>query len=308
MKKYFVLWTALFLLPAAVSCAENAITVKARAWPKTVTMGDEIRVLVQVTRLQGFSIEPPAPADLKPFEVKSVRRLPSVEERGISQENFELIITAFKIGDFKIPPVRISYTDPSGDPGDLTTPPIDVKVVGVIKDAGKDIRPIKNVVSLAPGLLRTLILGGLAFILSLILAVRTLLRRKKKTVVDPESYLPAHERAFLEIERLQQKGWNPAGKIKEHYSEISGILKRYLERRYTMQTLDLTTSEILALLRERDFDLAIRDGVKEILEASDLVKFANWVPPRNLSDELIKKLSNLVDRTKEIETAKDKKA
>ena len=308
MKKYFTLWTIFLALFATTASAENAMAVKARAWPKTVTMGEEIRVLVQVTRLQGFSVEPPAPVDVAPFEVKSVRQLPSVVERGISQENFELIVTAFKIGDFKIPPIRIVYTDSSGNSGSLTTPPIGIKVVGTIKDGGKDIRPIKNVISLSPGLLRTLILGGLAFVLSVFLAVRILLRRKKKAAVDPESLLPAHERASLELERLQQKGWIAAGKIKEYYSEFSGILKRYLERRYALQTLDLTTSESIALLREKNFDLPVRDGVKEILEASDLVKFANWIPPRNLSDELVKKLSNLVEKTKEIEILKDKKA
>lgn len=313
MKKRSATWAVLCLLLSTVSSAENlpdrqagAIVVKARAWPKTVTMGDEIRVLVEVTCLRGFSIEPPAPADFDPFEVKSARRLPSVKERGISQENFELIVTAFKIGDFAIPPVRISYTDPSGDPGSLTTPPINIKVIGVIKDAGKDIRPIKNVVSLAPGLLRALILGGLAFILSVLLAARILLRRKHKTAVDPEALLPAHERARLELERLRQKGWVAAGKIKEHTSELSSILKRYLQRRYAAELLDLTTSESIVLLRERDLDLAVRDGVKEILETSDLVKFADWVPPRNLSDELVKKLTDLVERTKEIEAPKPK--
>ncbi len=307
MKKYFALWVGFFLFLTAVVCAENAMAVKTRAWPKTVTMGDEIRVLVQVTRLQGFSVEPPAPGDLAPFEVKSMRQLPSVEEHGISQENFELIVTTFKIGDLKIPPIQIKYADSSGNSGSLTTPPINIKVVGVIKDAGKDIQPIKNVVSLAPGLLRTLILGGLVFFLSVLLAVRIVLRRKSKAASDPESLLPAHERAGLELERLQQKGWIASGKIKEYYSELSGILKRYLERRYALQMLDLTTSESVVLLREKDFDLSVRDGVREILEASDLVKFANWIPPRNLSDELVKKLSDLVERTKEIETSKDKK-
>ena len=283
------------------------MAVKARAWPKTVTMGDEIRVLVQVTRLQGFSVEPPAPSDLAPFEVKSVRQLPSVEEHGISQENFELIVTAFKIGDLKIPAIRVDYKDSSGNPGSLTTPPIGIKVVGVIKDAGKDIRPIKNVVSLDPGLLRALILGGLAFLLSVFLAVRILLRRKNKAAMDPESLLPAHERAGLELERLKLKEWIAAGKIKEYYSELSVILKRYLERRYAFQMLDLTTSECIALLRDKDFDVPVRDGVREILEASDLVKFANWHPPLNLSDELVKKLSDLVERTKPIEISKDKK-
>lgn len=308
MKRYFVFWAVLFSLTSAALSAENAMSVKARAWPKTVTMGDEIRVFIQVTRLQGFSVQLPEPTNLAPFELKSVRELPSAEEKGIVQENFELVLTVFKVGDFKIPPMQVLTKDRSGDTGSLSTPPIDIKVVGVIHDQGKDIKPIKNVISLAPGLLRTIILGSLVLVLCLILVVRVVLLRNKKIAVDPESRLPAHERAFLELGRLERKDWLAAGKLKEYYSELSSILKRYLERRYQVRTSDLTTSEIIVLLRKKDFEFSVRGGIQEILEASDLVKFANWVPPKDLSGQLVKKISDVIEQTKLVPVPEEKKA
>ncbi len=316
MKKTFLIFGFLSLFFAfRTQAAENPATLTARAWPRRITVGGEVRLLVRVTHLEAFSVALPGPSlNISPFEIKSVRRLSLKTDRGMTKENFEIVVTAFKVGDLKIPPIRIPITGPGGQPSAVTTPSIDVKVNSVLpaeggKDSGKkDIRPIKNVISLDPDLLKSLLLGGLVLILSVILAARIFLRRKKKKLAeDPEARFPAHRRAELELERLLKKDLLSSGKFKEHYSELSGILKRYLERRYAIKTPDLTTSEILSLLKKKDFEPAIREDIKEILEASDLVKFANWNPPKILSDELSGRLLGLVQRTREEDAPKERK-
>ena len=316
MKKFYLAFgflAFLWILPL-LGQAESAISVKARAWPRSVTVGGEVRLLISVTRLKGFSVDSPAPSlNISPFEMKSVRRLSALEENGVAQENFELVVTAFSVGDLKIPSIPIFYRSSSGETGSVLTPPIAVKIVSVIstgggKDSVKDIRPIKNVISLAPHLLRSIVLGGLAFILSVILAVRIILRRKKrKSPEDPEAHLAAHRRAELELERLQKKELLLSGKIKEHYSELSAILKRYLDRRYKLLTSDLTTAEVGALLKRNNFESSVCAKVMEILEASDLVKFANWNPPRALGDQLAQHFLNLVEETRQEENPVEKK-
>lgn len=302
--KRFIPILLIIIATASGAYAENALSVTARAWPKTVTLGDEIRVIIQVTHFDGYVVEPPtAEMDLSPFEIKSVRPLAVVSEKGIVQENFEVIATSFKLGELKVPPIRILYKDAAGNSSTVLTPSILIRVNGVIpvsggfasggKDSKLDIKPIKNVVSLRSALLGRLILAALAGVLAVVLTVKVILRRRKKQPVDPEFYLPAHERAVLELGRLRKKDLIAAGKTKEHYSELSAILKRYLDRRYQAQTADLTTAETVELLTRKDTELFACDAVKTVLEGSDLVKFANWVPPSVLAEEFERRLSDL---------------
>lgn len=300
-----------FILSAAVfsaAHAENALSVTARAWPKNVTVGQEIRVLIQVTGVKGYEVQAPdAQANIAPFEIKSVRALPAVNEKGIEQENFEVIAAIFQTGDAAIPPIRIRYRDPSGRFGSIDTPAIPIRVRSVLQGEAKDIKPIKNVLSLDLGFLRDILCGFLAFILSAFLVVKIILRKRRKAPIDPESLLPAHERAFLEIERLRKKEFLAKGRPKEHYSGISSILKNYVERRFGEPTFDLTTAETLELLRKIDLEPGVREAAKEVLESSDLVKFANWQPARGLADELERRLLEIVDRTKPVTEEESKK-
>lgn len=306
MKKFF-LFLLVFFVAVYGAQAENALSVTARAWPKTVTLGGEIRVIIQVTRADGTVVEPlKADTDLSPFEIRSIRPLAVVKERGIVQENFEIIAASFKLGELKVPPIRILYKDPAGNSGMVLTPPIPIYVKSILpaeggKDAAADIRPIKNVVSLGSALFRTTVLAGLAGVLAAVLAAKVAFRRRKKQTVDPESLLPAHERAALELGRLQKKDLIAAGRTKEHYSELSAILKRYLDRRYEGQTAELTTVETLEFLTGKGTELFARDAAKEILDGSDLVKFANWEPQRVLAQELERRLLDLAERTKPLD-------
>ena len=124
--------------------------------------------------------------------------------------------------------------------------------------------------------------------------------------MDLESLKPAHERAALELERLKNKEFLEAGKIKEFYSELADILRRYLERGFQVETLELTTLELVKILKEKNFGAEILQRVKHVLENSDLVKFAKFIPPRTLADELMAEVARIVELTKPKEEAAKK--
>jgi len=298
------------LLISGFAHAESPLEVKTRAWPVQVTIGGEIKLFIQIRRPRSFSIIPPSPKmPLGSFEVTSVA-VSAYREMGSSiQQTFLLRLTIFEIGEFQIPPFSISYTEPGNFSGKAWTEPVSVKVVSVIKDPKEkaDIRPIKGPVSLDTAILRALIFGTLAIFLAVWLAVKIILRRRNKRLIDLESLKPPHERAMLELERLQARALLNEGRTKEFYSELADILRRYLERRFKIETLELTTFEILAGLKRIEFpsDLAVK--VKEFLENSDLVKFAKFVPPRSLADQMVVILRELVERTMPVEEEAAKK-
>jgi hypothetical protein len=66
--------------------------------------------------------------------------------------------------------------------------------------------------------------------------------------------------------------------IKAFYSDISEIIRRYIEGRYFIPALEETSREILKELKDQDITEDMLINAKEILELSDLVKFAKYKP------------------------------
>ena len=278
--------------------AEAPVRVTARVLPSKATVGDEIKLFIQAERPRKFSVSIPEKVVVAPFELKRVEASPFVSGQNRVRETFILVLTIFELGDFKIPPVPVSYKDESGRGGQVQTEPVAVKVVSVGKKPTDkdDIRPIKGPVALGLRWLRTLAGGVLAALLSILLAVKIILR-KRKEALDLESLKPPHERAMLELGRLQGKGWLEAGRTKEFYSELADILRRYLERRFTIESLELTTFELVRILKEKEFDAGVVGKIKDLLENSDLVKFAKFSPPKSLADDLVRELTDIVEMT-----------
>jgi len=301
LKKTALLFFILF------SCSQSfaqtpPVEIRTRAWPEKASLGDEITLFVRVDRSEGFSVEPPtAQVRLAPFELKRLDVLPSLKKAGRVIETFKLTLIAFELGDLTIPPVPFTVTDTTGIRTTLTSEPARVRVLPSAEHPKEkdDLKPIKGPVSLDTGFLGTLALGLLALALSVVLAVKIALRRRKK-LLDLESLKPAHERAHLELERLKKKNLIGEGRTKEFYSELADILRRYLERRFDLRALDLTTAETLLLLREKGSEADVMEKIKSVLENSDLVKFAKFTPPPELVVTLERELVDVVSKTRPV--------
>ena len=118
--------------------------------------------------------------------------------------------------------------------------------------------------------------------------------------MDLESLKPPHERAVLELERLKARRFLEEGKTKEFYSELADILRRYLERGFQIDSLERTTFELVKILKERNFPEDALGRTKTVLENSDLVKFAKFIPERNFADGLCEELVEIVNLTKPV--------
>jgi hypothetical protein len=81
------------------------------------------------------------------------------------------------------------------------------------------------------------------------------------------------EQALLKIDTLEEKKlW--ITHEKEHYSELSSILKWFLSQLYGIHLLERTTTETMLLLRGKKLSKSKLQEVHELLDASDYVKFA----------------------------------
>ena len=161
-----------------------------------------------------FSVIPSSgKLNLSPFEIKKIEALPFVGGKNRVRETTILTLTVFELGDLTVPAFPVYFKNGSGSENQVLTEPVRVKVVSVGKKPTDkdDIRPIKGPVSFGIWAFWSLALGVLVALLAVFLAVKIIMRRRKKTIMDLESLKPPHERVFLELGRLKQKGFLEAG-------------------------------------------------------------------------------------------------
>jgi hypothetical protein len=120
-----------------------------------------------------------------------------------------------------------------------------------------------------------------------------------ETVINPD---PAHVIAFRELEKLKEEQLWQKGAIKTYYTRLTEILRQYLENRFRVFSLELTTDETLDSLIKTGFK---KDGsykqLKTVLTGADLVKFAKHIPEPTENESQYKKSWDFIFATKEIE-------
>jgi hypothetical protein len=160
------------------------------------------------------------------------------------------------------------------------------------------LRDIKGPLSLSNQFNFILLLGILVVLIILELLWMYLKKRKKMSSVIPKRL--AHEIAYEQLERLKAKDFIRQGMIKEYYSEISDIIRHYLENRFLLKAPEMTTEEFLFYVRDYGHLIEAHKALlKEFLVACDLVKFAKYIPSTGEVDAIFVSAKKLVDETKE---------
>jgi hypothetical protein len=130
-------------------------------------------------------------------------------------------------------------------------------------------------------------------------------RQQKKTgelYVPPPR--PAHIIALEELAALKEKRLWQQGLIKQYYSEVTEVIRRYLENRYRLAALEQTTDEIMEGLKRTNFvPEGVPPQVETMLRRADLVKFAKHQPDTHDHEETLSLAYAIVDRTKLVQMA-----
>ena len=110
--------------------------------------------------------------------------------------------------------------------------------------------------------------------------------RKQKQRKEEETYkvLPPYEEAIYKLNELDEKLLWQNNKVKEYYSELTEIIRGFIERELKVPALENTTDEILEALKNFEDAETIQVSketlktLQELLHEADLVKFAKSKP------------------------------
>ena len=113
--------------------------------------------------------------------------------------------------------------------------------------------------------------------------------------------LPPHEVARMALERLYvQRLWQ-AEKHKLYYSTLTDILRTYIDGRFGVGAMEMTSDEIIEAMRKIDLPQKNAMDLTEILRSADLVKFAKAMPEAEENEAAYDAAWNFVEQTKPVE-------
>jgi hypothetical protein len=84
--------------------------------------------------------------------------------------------------------------------------------------------------------------------------------------------------ALTALRLLEDKHLWQQGRVKQYYSEVTEIVRRFIEDQYGVLALESTSDEILAQLLKLPEAQALLKEFRSFFTTADLVKFAKYIP------------------------------
>lgn len=297
----------LFLLCSSVFLKAQNFTVTAKIDSSFLFIGEQAGLSFEIIQPKNSKIQLPLFSDTIVSGIELIARQKpdtTLLENEKIKVLHKFIITSFDTALYYIPSFDI-YND-NGDT--VGSNPLSLKVFTVDIDTTQyqiaDIKPIYDPPFNWRGFFLNLfyILLALAGIFAIYWIIRRYLQNKKilPSTEKPQPEVPAHVLALEMLDTIKnEKRWE-RGEAKPYYTELTDVLRIYIEKRYHLNAMESTSDEILALLKNIDIKREIITSLKLLLELSDLVKFAKWEP---MLDDYLKSLSiayAFVNDTKEV--------
>nr|WP_231850259.1 hypothetical protein [Winogradskyella sp. PG-2] len=213
-------------------------------------------------------------------------------------------LTQFDSGSYTIPRQKVIIGDKPFFTDSLR---VDVNTIKVDTTKQKlyDIKPIIEVEKTGGNWWKWLlgILAAIAFVAFLLYWF--IWRKKPLTEEEEIALLAPYDRAKLALQKLDESQYLIRAEVKDYYSELTFIIRKYLDEKVYDRALESTTDELISrlqLLKDgNQIDLS-KDTIKNlesILKRADLVKFAKSAPDTALAEMDKTTIDKEIDHVKE---------
>lgn len=307
MKRNILLWVAAMM---CLSITAGNVTVKAKLDSTQLVMGHVTALhleIVQDCGTRGFLALEKSDTLTSVVEIADKPKADTTSlGNNREQINRDLILQAFDSGLYVLPPLAYVVGRDT-----FESNPLSLKVLPVPVDTTKDIIGIKpvegvpfKILDWVPDwiadywwawLLAVLVIAGaLYYYLKWYRHGRNPLRPEKKR-------LPPYEEAMLNLEALKQRQLWQNGQEKEYFTGLTDILRVYIDRRFGVNAVEMTSSEIVKTLKQRGETRAVNEQLTMILEMADIVKFAAVRPLADDNEMAYQRAVHFVEQTKPVD-------
>ena len=284
-----------------LSTSTAQYSAKATVDSTHLMIGDQMRMRLDVTHPAGAQL---LPLVLKKKEDSVVEFLGQSNWDTVSRGNNirlrkNLLLTVWDSGFHDIPPIPIVFLANSEKdtvftrniPLEVEVPPIDSVLA--------DIKPIIEEPIVWQDYIPEITIITLLLLAILLWYFSRRMKTKKTLPPPPPVIVPPHEIANKKLAELKLAKLWQQGEVKAFHSQLTYIIREYLENRYNVQALEQTTDEILGQMKGINLGNDLTSKMTTLLQTADLVKFAKAKPPIDYHDNALSLGEEFVRATKE---------
>ncbi len=292
IKQFIILFIAL----TALNSWANPIKITATIDSAVVEMGSMANIKVSIVDPEGKGELIDFPKPQTESDAYATFEVVDVHENSVpTGKEYDVKIQAFRPGMTTITPFQYVYGNDTAKSDVLTLKILPVELTDTV-----NINPMKSVAYVPskwydwiPNWLIWLLIG--VILACLLAAGGYLWYIYRKTGEIPLIHKPKpvdpYELAMTELSRLRERKLAESGHEKEYYTALVDILRTYLQGRFQIYAMEMSSTQILEALRNNKETKDNQDRIKQILELADYVKFAKERP---LPDDNIKSFNNVL--------------
>ena len=273
MRKYIL---PIFLLISAIAFSQSSM-VKTQVETSRIRIGEQFSYTITVNDVENVILPK---LQLKGLEVIDSAKIDTLNYRLIQK----YVLTGFDSGAFYIPQQQVFVKNQAYLTDSLL---INVATIAVDTTVVKKY-PIKSIKK------EPLVFDDFKIYIYLLIAALLIIGfwiywfviRKRKVEEETPTYrvLAPYEEAMHKLGELDEKLLWQNNKVKEYYSELTDIIRGYIERELKVPALEKTSDEIIETLKDFhatetiDTTKETIKKLKELFQEADLVKFAKSKP------------------------------
>ncbi|OZV70995.1 hypothetical protein [Winogradskyella aurantia] len=298
-EKLTICTAVLFFLCSWVSSAQVTTQIDTT----TIKIGEQISYKINVETDSVAIVVFPEGQTFLPLEAVEATDIDTVRKESQYLLSRIYKLTQFDSGRYTIPRQKVLIGDRS-----FFTDSVKVAVNYIEVDTTKqklyDIKPIMEVQKSSGNWWKWLLLI-LGFVGLVAFLIYWFIWRKKPLTEEEEiALLPPYDRAKLALHKLEEHNYLRRSEIKTYYSELTFIIRKYLDDKVYDRSLESTTDELISRLKlfkdgnQFPFKTETIVNIESILKRADLVKFAKSKPDTALAEIDKKTVEKEIDNIK----------
>ncbi len=287
-----IIFILALLFSANIHAADSTFTFVPKG--KTFLIGDQFEIKATLFLPMKSTAVWPVFNDTitSKLEIISTSKKDTLIKNNVRTVSQKIVVTCFDTGYIAIPSIEIKDVQ-----GKIIAKSqaqwIEIKALPL---KGDEIKPIKEPLDtpfIWAEIKEELIYGSIALLLLIALGIFLwwyFKKRKKPEVKIVVPQISAKDAALQKLQELENKKLWQQGQNKNYQSELSTILREFLENKFAVIALELTTHEIMQQLSRTPISLNEREKLQRILQIADMTKFAK-AEPTAIENELCLSLS-----------------
>ncbi len=222
----------------------------------------------------------------------------------------DIIIQSFDSGLYTIPPIVYIADNETIKSNSLVLKvlPVDVDSMATIHGQAQTISPIRRWYDFLPDFITDnwgwlllallLIAGG---IIGTIFYIKYRQNKISIPFIPKKIPTPPHILALQQLSLLKEEKLCEKGQEKEFYTRLTDILRTYIDSRFNINAMEMTSSQIIEALKYCNDTQTANQYMKQILEIADFVKFAKVRPLPEDNNKSFNWATQFIEDTKPVE-------